>query len=261
MRRRRGQARAISGALVAAVLAAGTVEPSPTQAEPVGHARQVVRSVFGTVDAVRRPVVVDGDVFWREQIETGDESASRIVFLDETTLSTGPNSRVVIDEFVYAAGPGGGRVVIELGRGVMRFVSGIQPSSTYSVRTPNAMIGVRGTDFVVIVDDSLRTSVFVRRGAITLAAAGGGELSVGAGRAGKVDAGGHLAPGEPSAPESQEVAAATEITALLAISGEADPAAASEAGDAGALSARKAQAAAARAATAASASGAGCGGC
>jgi hypothetical protein len=249
----------VLGALMGGLLA--TV-PARAEAVAVGKAELVVRSVWGTVDDRRRPVVVDADVYWQELIETGADSAAKMLFLDETTLSIGPQSQVRIDEFVYGGGTVVGRVAIEIGRGIMRFVSGITPSSNYRIRTPNAMIGVRGTDFTVAVDDEGTTNVSVRRGAIEMTAAIiGTSVFVRAGEASSVRGDGARPPADPAPPSPQQAAAAAEVTAMLAIEATGDPAAASAEADVKVLGGSKGQAAAARAATPASQTGADCGGC
>jgi len=228
----------------------------------VGQAKLIVRTVWGTVETSRRQLVVDADVYWQELIETAAESAAKMQFLDGTTLSTGPDSRVRIDEFVYAGGPGASKVVIDIGRGIMRFVSGASPSTAYRVRTPSAMIGVRGTDFTVTVGEDGATRVLVRRGEIEFtASASGASVVVYAGEASAVEAGGMLPPAAPAPPDGALLGAATEVTAMLAVEAAGDPTNAAAAADVAALGGSKAVAAATRAATVASQTGAGCSGC
>ncbi len=93
-----------------------------------------------------------GDVFLNERVRTGEESQAQLVFLDETNLGVGPKSEVKLDRFVYNPDRGTGRVVVNAGRGVFRFVTGSQDPKNYTVKTPIATIGVRGTDFHLLVE-------------------------------------------------------------------------------------------------------------
>ncbi|MBK8175928.1 MAG: FecR domain-containing protein [Rhodospirillales bacterium] len=229
--------------------------------EAVGQATLVVRSVFGTVDDKRLPVTVHDAVFWHELIETADESAAQMVFLDGTTLSSGPNSRVVIDEFVYAGGGEARRFAVSVVRGLMRFVTGTSPSDIYEIRTPNAMIGVRGTDIAINVDDAGNTDVYVRHGRISLTSTSGFTVPVRAGQASRVTPGGGVAPEPPAMPSRELIAETIKVSALLSISGEGDQSTAFSIGEAAAVRANRGEANTSRLSTTVKSSGADCSGC
>jgi hypothetical protein len=95
-----------------------------------------------------------GDVFANEVVRTGDASNAQLVFLDRTNLGVGPKSSVTLDRFVYDPDRGTGRVVVRATRGIFRFVTGSQPSQDYTIETPLATIGVRGTIFDLLVQQT-----------------------------------------------------------------------------------------------------------
>ena len=111
----------------------------------IGNARIVVRTVTGTLESDLRQIKLLDDIYHNEAIETGDDSATEFVFLDETKLALGPNSRMVLDSFVYDPDPSKASFVMTATAGVFRFVSGKIPKTAYEIRTPNATIGIRGT--------------------------------------------------------------------------------------------------------------------
>src|SRR5262249_20892793 len=76
-------------------------------------------------------------------ITTGDGSAY-IHFIDDTVLTVGANSEVVLDKFVFD-GNKARNAVIQISRGTLRFVTGSSDHSAYQIKTPVATIGVRGT--------------------------------------------------------------------------------------------------------------------
>src|SRR5262249_4343733 len=84
-------------------------------------------------------------VFESETVRTGSESIAQLLFLDQTTLSVGPRSEVVLDRFVYDSSRSTGDVILSATRGAFRFVSGSQNPLSYKINTPAATIGVRGT--------------------------------------------------------------------------------------------------------------------
>jgi ferric-dicitrate binding protein FerR (iron transport regulator) len=116
-------------------------------ASKIGVASAVKNRVEGSIGGGARPLAAGSAVFAREVVRTGEESTAQLLFLDETSLSIGPQSEVTLDRFVFDPNRGAGNVVLNATRGAFRFVSGSQQPSSYQVRTPVATIGVRGTIF------------------------------------------------------------------------------------------------------------------
>lgn len=111
----------------------------------------VASAVKNKVESSGKSLAVGASVFAREVVRTGEQSAAQLLFLDETSLSIGPQSEVTLDRFVFDPNKGAGSVVLNATKGALRFVSGSQQSSSYQVRTPVATIGVRGTIFDIYV--------------------------------------------------------------------------------------------------------------
>jgi len=60
-------------------------------------------------------------------------------------LTIGPNSNLVIDDFVYNPNAGGGRFAASLTKGALRFVGGqISHTAGATINTPVASLGIRG---------------------------------------------------------------------------------------------------------------------
>ncbi len=116
----------------------------------VGQASLVVKKVEGTIAKQRRLLVLKDNVFQNEIVETGANSASEIRFLDNTRIAVGPNSKVVLDSFVFDPEPGRGQFVLRVTEGVFRFFSGDMDSTAYRIQTPTLSIGVRGTILVIV---------------------------------------------------------------------------------------------------------------
>jgi len=133
------------------VLAAPLLVAAMAAAESnVGQSAVVIRDVQGTLQENVRSLVNADPVFQDELVATAERSASEIRFLDETSLTVGPKSSVVLDSFVYDPAAPSGTVVIGAAEGVFRFVTGNMPSDSYEIRTQEVTVGVRGTviDFV-----------------------------------------------------------------------------------------------------------------
>ena len=174
---------------IAVLAIALTVLPIAAQAaetESVGNARVVVRTVLGTLQAEPRVVKFADDVYHNELIETEDGSAIEIVFLDETKLALGPNSSLTLDRFVFDPEPDQSSFVATTTKGVFRFVAGNLPKKAYTVRTPTATIGIRGTTFVLTVElvesvvDQAKSIVSIKleEGAADLTTCGNQQVSI-----------------------------------------------------------------------------------
>ncbi len=103
--------------------------------------------------ALPRRLVLGQDVVFNERITTEAQGQTQILFVDESTLSVGPNANMVIDQFVYDPNAGTGKLVASLGRGVFRFVGGklSKQDNAVTMRTPTATIGIRGGVMLVRV--------------------------------------------------------------------------------------------------------------
>lgn len=89
-------------------------------------------------------------------IETGENGAVGITFDDNTVFSTGPNSSVSLEEFNFNPTTLKGSFLAKLGKGTLSVISGdIARGSPEAmrIRTPSAILGVRGTRFLVRVDE------------------------------------------------------------------------------------------------------------
>jgi len=102
-------------------------------------------------------------------IETNDRVDTKngvvnIRFKDNTTVKVTENSSLVIDDFVYDPASNSGKLGMKAASGTVRYVSGnIAHNNPNSVKinTPTASIAVRGTDFVMAVDETGKSMVML----------------------------------------------------------------------------------------------------
>ena len=93
-------------------------------------------------------------VIWKSVLSTPTNGALEVKFLDDSKLSMGANSSVVIDEFTYAGPGGAGQQTLRYTKGLFRFVSGHVPKDKVKIDTPAVSIGIRGTIFRAQVNDN-----------------------------------------------------------------------------------------------------------
>ena len=117
-----------------------------------------VKKVIGQVTIVRSgaqlPARVGDPLFERDVIETGADGAIGITFIDNTVFSAGPKSQLALDEFRFDSNNFRGSMLADMRHGTLAVVSGdITRSSpgALKIKTPTAVLGVRGTTFAVQV--------------------------------------------------------------------------------------------------------------
>ena len=153
--------------LVALAAVALPLDPAVAQ-DAAGVAALVKNQVTGELGSTQRSVVRGDKLFRNEKVATGPGSALDVLFLDETALSLGPNTSIVLDELVFDPSGSQGKIALSIAIGATRFVSGILPKSDYEIRTPTMTVGIRGT----LVD------FFVRQNGDTTAVLRSGEMFV-----------------------------------------------------------------------------------
>jgi hypothetical protein len=94
-----------------------------------------------------RTIVVGGDVAVGERVITDATGLVQLLFDDETRLVVGPNSALVIEDYLLRRDGTAGRFAINALTGTFRFVTGKSPKNSYEITTPTGTIGVRGTAF------------------------------------------------------------------------------------------------------------------
>jgi hypothetical protein len=129
---------------------------SPVYASPT---IATVQKVSGMAAIVRQgqtiPATAGLKVWENDILRTGPDGSIGVRFNDDTLLSLGPESALVIDEFVFAPRQGKFSIVLRMIRGTAAYLSGLisklAPDSAH-FETPTASIGIRGTKFVVKVE-------------------------------------------------------------------------------------------------------------
>ena len=119
-----------------------------------------IKVAKGTVSIERAgqtlPVSVGARVQTSDIVKTGADGSVGIVMSDNSLLSAGPNSILSLDRFEFDATSSQGRFDASLRKGSLSVISGRiakQSPDAMTVRTPAAILGVRGTEFVASVDE------------------------------------------------------------------------------------------------------------
>ena len=116
---------------------------------------EIVRNKKSTESKLNSPVEMN------DTIVTAKARAT-LTFEDNTNVKITEQSKLVIDDFVYDAKKGSGKLAINMALGTARYASGQIAKNNpqqVAIKTPTATIAVRGTDFSMTVDELGRSLV------------------------------------------------------------------------------------------------------
>ena len=121
----------------------------------IGHVKTTTGLAYLMV-AGKTVVAEPGVAVLKGQVLMTDRTGSLgVTLLDNTVLSMGPDSELVIDEYAYAPGRSELRVLIRMAKGTLHYISGViaklRPEGV-SIKTPTGLVGVRGTELVLRVN-------------------------------------------------------------------------------------------------------------
>ena len=156
--------------MLALVCCLGVVTESASALEPSGKTVAVVPSAAARGSTGQRILRVQGPIFMGDRVQTGRVGEAQILFRDNTKLVVGPNSLMTIDSFVFNENNTARKISMNAVKGAFRFITGNSRKQAYSIRTPTATVGIRGTRFDLAVRRNGETSVALFEGQARLCA-------------------------------------------------------------------------------------------
>jgi hypothetical protein len=147
-----------------AICALTVIASAPAHAQRVGEAAVVQNEVIKVAGSGGSQINVGDAVLRNETVRTGTNSATRLVMIDSTNLSLGPNSSITLDRTVFNDEHSYRDVAIRLTTGAFRFVTGHSDKNAYKITTGLATIGVRGTTLDILSQRG-KTTVVLQDGA------------------------------------------------------------------------------------------------
>jgi len=144
----------VTTVLLLGVLCFPPVAGTAVAGETIG----VVRSATGDATVTRGETSLPADpglkIMVGDTLVTGRVGSLGVILHDDSTLSIGPGSRLVLRSFRFSPSEGKFALVTQISRGTMAYLSGLigklAPEAA-RFETPSATIGIRGTRFAVNV--------------------------------------------------------------------------------------------------------------
>lgn len=137
-------------------------------AERIGVAAMVQDQVTGSMGAQTVTLSAGDSVFQRQVIKANANGRAQLIFVDQTVFSVGAGATVTLDEFIYEPNRKTGSIVLNISKGAFRFISGTSKPSTYSIKTPVATIGIRGTIFSGNVVNENHMTINLQKGKLLI---------------------------------------------------------------------------------------------
>ena len=132
-------------------LGAATVQ---AEAPRVGYVKTFQADAVLIGEGITTPVAVGSPVRLGDRLRTSKTGSLGVTFQDDTIMSIGPDTELVVDEYLYDPGKDSLKIAASLLRGTLNYVSGViaklRPEAV-SIKTPTGTIGVRGTHFAAKV--------------------------------------------------------------------------------------------------------------
>ena len=126
-------------------------------AEAIGQ----IKTLSGDVSIIRNSVkspAKAGDLLEKaDMLMTGADGRVGLTFIDNSRFSLGPNSQIALEKFTFNPTTQEGEFLTKVERGTLAVISGHIAHSAQDamkVQTRTTILGVRGTHFLVQVEDA-----------------------------------------------------------------------------------------------------------
>jgi len=141
--------------------------------------------IRGTVEIINpgekdfRTAKLYEDILEKDRIRTGPAARAKILYDDDSLTVLGENSAIEVREYDLAGDKKRNNSVIGLLQGKLRFIVTkyfAKDKSNFSVQTPTAVMGVRGSDSVAILDGDCTKGFQLFGNSQFVCAGGGGRM-------------------------------------------------------------------------------------
>jgi len=146
----------------------------PASGSPAGEQTAgEVKALIPDVSRNAKPLAVKDTLQWNDLLKTTAKGRLRASLNDGSILSLGSNSQLLVVQHDAASQ----QTTLDLNYGKLRnqVVKITQPGGKYEVKTPNAVIGVIGTDFYVAYENG-RTTVICYQGSVSVTPTNGAKV-------------------------------------------------------------------------------------
>jgi hypothetical protein len=143
-------------AVIAALIACCVTLFGDSAWAQIGQIKNVAGQVSLSRNNLQQPAKTGDLIEPTDVLTTGPDGSVGITFIDNTRLSAGANSRIELKQFRFNPTTQEGEFLTDVQHGTLAIISGQiakRSPDAMKVKTPTTILGVRGTTFVVKVDE------------------------------------------------------------------------------------------------------------
>jgi len=149
-----------------------------TTGSVIGGFAEVANNVSGALPGKQpEPKTLKSPAHFGEHVVTAASARANIMLIDGSHVLLGEKAELTIDDFVFDPKTGTEKATYQLAAGALRLVSGAIKGDKLKIQTPTAVIGVRGTNLKIRVEESGRTIVAVNSGRVEITSRRTGETA------------------------------------------------------------------------------------
>ena len=138
------------------VVVSATTLTQAAWADAIGQIKTLSGDVFIVRENVKSPAKA-GDLLEKaDTLMTGADGRVGLTFIDNSRFSLGPNSQIALEKFTFNPTTQDGEFVTKVDRGTLAVISGHiahNAPDAMKVKTRTTILGVRGTHFLVQVEE------------------------------------------------------------------------------------------------------------
>jgi hypothetical protein len=140
----------LPGILVLVV--ASLVDTAAAEPQILGFVKRVEGEAYVLHEQTNTPASEGLAIFLGDKISTGENGRLGMTFKDNTIMSFGPDTELVVDQYSFEPAEDRLALAVSMLKGTLHYISGViaklRPEAV-TVKTPAGIIGVRGTRFLV----------------------------------------------------------------------------------------------------------------
>ncbi|HIJ85849.1 MAG TPA: hypothetical protein HPQ00_16825, partial [Magnetococcales bacterium] len=152
--------------------------PPQTQLPSIGKVKEMMGTVMAKGgDGVERALKEGDPVYQGEVLQTQKGGLIKLILADGTVFQLGEAARAILDKFIYDPEAGQGGFAATVTRGIFSFesgaISGLNTGRHSTIKTPTAVIGIRGSQLSGEVQEDGSTTVVHTAGILDISDAKG----------------------------------------------------------------------------------------
>ncbi len=133
----------------------GFSHPAISAEKGIGVIKNIKGPVFIEREKASIPAKMSDQLFENDIIVTGKSGSMGAVLIDNSVISSGPNTRLILSQFAFDPAEKKLSSTVQITRGTLIYLSGLiakHDSKAVKFVTPTASCGIRGTHLAIYVE-------------------------------------------------------------------------------------------------------------